>query len=316
MKKIDYSIIIPVYCNGSSLKVLYDQLINELSKTNIEKLGEIIFVDDGSYDDSYDKLKKIKGKHDSDKVKIKIIKLIKNYGQTFAIQAGYSKSKGECIINLAADLQDPINLVSKMMEIFFKGDYEIIIAKRVSREDSFFRNITSNLFYWVIKKLSFYNMPSGGFDIALISHKIKEYILTLNDTNPFWQGQILSSGSKIKVISYSRMKRVMGISKWTLTKRIKYLIDGVLAFSYFPIRFMSLFGISTSFLGILYAIYIFIIKLFGVSNIEYGWAPIMIVILIIGGTQMVFLGIMGEYIWRTLSQVRNRPKYIIEKILE
>ncbi|MBK7380886.1 MAG: hypothetical protein IPJ03_18180 [Ignavibacteriales bacterium] len=201
-----------------------------------------------------------------------------------------------------------------MIETYVVDKCEIVIL-RESREESYFRRKTSSIFYKLIKHLSFKEMPPGGFDFVLISDKVKKALLNNSESNPFWQGQILSLGYKPKFIPYTRLKREFGISRWTFSKKLKYLIDGVLNYSYLPVRFMSLFGLIVALAGFIYAIYIAIARIFG--NVPFtGWAPIMILVLVLSGFQMLMLGIIGEYLWRTLDQVRNRPPYIIEKIYE
>jgi polyisoprenyl-phosphate glycosyltransferase len=312
-KDYDYSIVIPVFCNEESLEKIFERIIHEIFSRNPTLTGEIIFVDDGSNDASYNKLLDIKRKNTN--VNCKVIKLTRNFGQVFAIMAGYEHAQGRCIINLAADLQDPPKIINAMLDYYFNGDIDIVIGVRDSRDESFFRKITSMLFYLLVKKLSFNNMPIGGFDIVLIKQKIKDHILGLNDSDPFWQGQILWTGFKTKFIYYKRQKRLGGKSKWTLSKKIKYLIDGILGYSFFPIRMITISGIIISLCGFIYSIYILVARLYG-AEMVYGWAPLMIAILLLGGFQILMLGVIGEYVWRTLSQVRNRPKYIIDEIIE
>jgi len=158
-------------------------------------------------------------------------------------------------------------------------------------------------------------MPPGGFDYYLISNNVKEMILIFREANPFFQGQLLWTGFDIKFIPYKREKRKIGKSRWTYGKKVKMLIDGVLAYSYSPIRMMSIFGGVIAILGFLYAIWLIIAKLIGIALIP-GLAPIIILIVVLSGIQMLMLGIIGEYLWRTLDQVRNRPPYVIEKIYD
>jgi len=155
-------------------------------------------------------------------------------------------------------------------------------------------------------------MPAGGFDFFLISKRVKESILINYESNPFVQGKILWTGFNKKFIAYNREKRKHGKSQWSFSKKIKYLIDGVMGYSYLPLRLMSLVGIIISFFGFAYAATIFCAKIFGGIPIA-GWAPIMMMILILSGIQMLMLGIIGEYLWRALDQVRNRPLYIIDR---
>jgi len=310
---MDVSLVIPVYFNEGSIRKTFVQISEVLKSNNYVKNYEIIFIDDGSEDSSLDEILKLKAEFPNEN--IKVIKFTRNFGQVAAIRAGYSFSNGKIIINISADLQDPPALINRMIEAHLNEKYEVVICTREAREESYFRRKTSSIFYKLIKYLSFKNMPEGGFDFVLISDKVKNAILSNSEANPFWQGQILYLGYKIKFIPYKRQKREMGISRWTFSKKLKYLIDGVLSYSYLPVRLMSLMGLIVSLLGFIYAAYIVIARIYG--NVPFtGWAPIMILILVLSGFQMLMLGIIGEYLWRTLDQVRNRPPYIIEKIYE
>jgi polyisoprenyl-phosphate glycosyltransferase len=311
-KHIHYSIVIPVYCNQGSLEKTYDKLQEEVIVNNKERSYEIIFVDDGSYDSSFTELTRLRSR---DPEHVKLIKFTRNFGQLAAVTAGYHLARGECIINISADMQDPPSLINNMLDAYFNENFEIVICTREAREESLFRTITSKIFYKIMKKLSFDNMPIGGFDFVLISEKVKKIILSKQETNAFWQGQILWTGINIKFIPYRRAKREVGTSKWTSSKKIKYLIDGIMAYSYFPLRIMSFTGLIVSILGFIYAIDIFFERIFGNVPMK-GWAPLMIIILVLSGIQMLMLGIVGEYLWRTLDHVRNRPTYIIDKIYE
>jgi polyisoprenyl-phosphate glycosyltransferase len=310
--KLDFSIIVPVYCNETSLKELYSRLQIEVIQQNPLKNYEIIFVDDGSYDRSLDvlfQLKKIDPHH------LKIIKLTRNFGQLSAILAGYQSARGSCIVNISADLQDPPSLINEMLNACFNEQHDIVICFRKSRDESLFRRLTSALFYKTIKKLSFPDMPVGGFDFFLISHTVKEFILKNLEANAFLQGQLLWLGYKIKYIPYERKRRETGESKWSFSKKIKHLIDGVMSYSYFPLRAMTVTGLIVAVSGFVYAIDIIISRLFGNISLK-GWAPLMVTLLILSGIQMIMLGVIGEYLWRTLDQVRNRPLFIVEKIYD
>jgi dolichol-phosphate mannosyltransferase len=244
-----------------------------------------------------------------------VIKFIRNFGQLQAIMAGYKLARGKCVISISADLQDPPELMNDMIDHYFNKGFHIVVCSRESRDESFFRRGTSEVFYYLMKKLSFPNMPSKGFDFVLLSDKVKNIILKNQESNAFFQGQILWTGFNIKFIPYKRQKRSIGTSRWTFDKKIKYLIDGVLSYSYFPLRAMSVIGLIISLLGFSYAFIIFLSKIFGSIPVQ-GWAPIMITVLVLSGIQMLMLGIIGEYLWRTLDQVRNRQPYIIEEVYD
>lgn len=310
MKEIDYSIIMPVYYNEGSIEKVFHLINEEVIQKNKGLICELIFVDDGSGDNSLREILDLRKQYPDI---IKAIKFTRNFGQVSAIYAGYHYANGKCLINISADLQDPPKLINEMIRYHLVDKYEIVVCARESREDTFFTRKTSNIFYRLIKKLSFPNMPSGGFDFALISDAVKNTILENREANPFWQGQLLWGGHRTKVIPYTRSEREIGKSRWTFSKKIKYLIDGVTSYSYFPLRLMSVVGGLVALAGFLYAILIIFARLFG-NIIPYGWAPIMVVVLVLSGIQMLMIGIVGEYLWRTLDQVRNRQPYIIENI--
>ena len=311
-EQVDFSIVIPVYFNEGSLKQIYQAIDEKVIRRNPEKTGEVIFVDDGSGDNSFTELMEIRNEHPG---VVKVIKFVRNFGQLQAIMAGYKLARGKCVISISADLQDPPELINDMLDHHFKDGYHIVVCSRESRDESLFRRGTSEVFYYIMKRLSFSNMPAKGFDYVLLSEKVKNIILENQETNAFFQGQILWTGYDIKFIPYKRAKRAIGISRWTFSKKLKYLIDGVMSYSYFPLRAMSVTGLVVSLFGFLYAFVIFFGRIFGSVPIQ-GWAPLMIIVLVLSGIQMLMLGIIGEYLWRTLDQVRNRQAYIIEKIFD
>jgi len=310
--EIDCSIVIPVYCNELNVEPTFNKINEVVIKKNPHMKFEIIFVDDGSYDNSMQKLFDLKNSNEG---LIKIIKFTRNFGQVNAIYAGYSRARGKCIVNISADLQDNPELINEMFRYHFEEKYPIVICTRSDREESFARRSTSKLFYAAMRKLSFQNMPAGGFDFLLIENRVKSLLLSNMEANAFWQGQILWTGYKVKFIPYTRQKRELGESKWTFSKKMKYLIDGVMGYSFLPIRIISILGILISLSGFLYAIFIVIAKFTG--NVPFqGWAPLMIIVLLLSGFQMLMLGIIGEYLWRTLDEVRRRQAYVIETYYE
>jgi dolichol-phosphate mannosyltransferase len=310
--KKDFSIIVPVYFNEANLKKTFEKLLQSVIQKNPDKHGEIIFVDDGSQDGSFHELIAIKNLNPE---LVKIIKFTRNFGQVPAIIAGYELAKGQCVINISADLQDPTELINQMLDAFFNEKYEVVICSRESREETLFRRLTSRIFYTLMKKLSFQDMPQGGFDFILLSRKAAKFIVDNREANPFLQGQILWTGFKKKFIPYKRLDREIGKSRWTFGKKLKYLLDGILGYSYFPLRLMSIAGLLIALSGFIYAIIIVIARIYAAVPFA-GWAPIMVVVLVLSGVQMLMLGIIGEYLWRTLDQVRNRKPYIIETIVE
>jgi len=253
--EISCSIVVPVFCNELNIEPTFNKINDVVIKKNPHLKFEIIFVDDGSYDNSLEKLIELKSAHGG---LIKIIKFTRNFGQVNAIYAGYSKAKGKCIVNISADLQDSPELINEMFKYHFEENYPIVICTRSDRDESFARRTTSKMFYAAMRKLSFSNMPAGGFDFLLIDQKVKSLLLSNMEANAFWQGQILWTGYKVKFIPYTRQKREIGESKWTFSKKLKYLIDGVLGYSFLPIRLMSILGLLISLSGFIsYQAYVY-----------------------------------------------------------
>lgn len=304
---MDFSIIIPVYYNQGSILKTCEKIESLFSKSFPTFEYEIILVDDGSKDGSLEEMFKVKEKLSF----TKIIKFTRNFGQVSAIYAGYNHAQGTGVLNIAADLQEPISLIEEMLHAFVNNEAKVIAGKRIGRDESLYRKYTSLFFYKLMKKLIFKELPEGGFDIVLIHKDVKTALLALDEVNPFWQGQILWLGYPIKFIPYKRLKRDIGTSKWSFSKKIKYLLDGMIGYSYTPLRFFSFLGIITFIFGLLYSSVI-IIQYFNGQSPFKGWAPIMIVILLFSGLQLVMLGLIGEYVWRNLEQSKKRPTYIID----
>ena len=299
------SIIIPVYYNELNLKPLYE----DLKKRVLCKLNEyeIVMIDDGSGDNSWEEMKKLSKIDDN----IKLIKLSRNFGSHSAILAGYLNCSGDCAVIKTADLQEPSELVLDMFESWKKG-HKVVLAVRSDREEGFGQKMFSNIYYWLIRKFVIKTMPKGGFDCFLVDRKVIEVLRLLDEKNSAITLQILWSGFKTDKIYYVRKAREIGKSRWTLSKKIKLVIDSMMGFSYFPIKFISGVG-AVIFIGtFIYAMYLLISSLiFGIS--VPGFATLAILILIAFGTIMLTLGILGEYIWRGFDAARNRPPYIIDE---
>lgn len=311
-KYIDFSIIIPVYYNQGCLVPAFQALHQEVFLKQSERTYEIIYVNDGSKDESMMELLEIRKMHPEN---VRIIDLTRNFGQGSALMAGFAHARGRCVVAMSADGQDPAGLVNDMLSAYFDEQYDVVICTRKGRDESIYRVITSRIFYLIIKRMVFPEMPEGGFDFTLMSRRALSVFMRNSRAHFFFQGQILWMGFRTKFIEYFRNARISGQSRWTFGKKLTYLIDGVMAFSFVPIRFMSFAGIVLACLGFLYALIVFLGKLLYGNPVE-GWTPLMIVILILGGFQSLILGIIGEYLWRTMAQVQNRDMYVIEHIYE
>lgn len=301
------SFVIPVFRNEGSITPTYQKLFDLVQSLQVDY--EFIFVNDGSDDNS---IKELIALHEKDS-KVKVLSFSRNFGQVPAMIAGWKEVTGDSVITMSADLQEPIELIDEMITKWEAGN-EIVICHRIDREDSFIANNTSLVFYKLMKYIN-PKMPKGGFDFLLIDKKALDILNQIDERNRFFQGDILWLGFNTAFIPYSRLKRTIGKSQWTLSKKLKYFIDGLLNTSYVPIRAMSLLGICFAMIGFIYSLVIAYSRFVNKTPFN-GWAPIMILILIIGGLIMLMLGIIGEYVWRTYDETRKRPIYIIKDKFE
>ena len=298
------SIVIPVYYNEMNLNDLYLDLSVKVLKY-LESY-EIVFVDDGSKDKSFEIIKELAEKDTN----VRFIKLSRNFGSHAAILAGLTYSTGDCAVVKTADLQEPSEILLEMFEKWKLGN-NVVLAIRKDRYEPLLQKLFSNLYYIIMKTYVLKNMPEGGFDCFLVDRKVINVLDLMYEKNTSIVGQILWVGFKSDTIYYIRQKREKGKSRWTLSKKIKLFIDSFLGFSYLPIRFISVFGIIFFLLSIVWAIFIIINRIFGGITIE-GWTTLMVFSLFSSGIILLTLGILGEYIWRAFDASRNRPTYIVE----
>ncbi len=311
-RPVDYSVVMPVYCNAGLLVATMESLKSEVIARHPELTCEVIFVDDGSLDRSLDELLGIYNDHPE---LVKIIQLTRNFGQPNARLAGLSYASGRCVISRSADGQDPCSLINDMLHAHFEEGHEVVIATRVAREDSRYRAVTSRMFYGLMRRMVFKEMPPGGFDYVLLGRRALDTILANQDAQPFFQGQILWTGFRPKMIEYRRLKRKIGSSRWTFGRKLTLLIDATLNYSFLPIRAISLCGIACALFGFLFGASVIVRRLMLGTEVQ-GWATLAVLVSLIGGMQMLMLGIIGEYLWRTMAEARGRAGYVIDKIYD
>lgn len=305
----NYSVVIPVYYNEGSLKYTADRVFKEVFAAYPSKAGEIVFVDDGSGDGSLDELREICREHPEN---VRVFKLSRNFGQVNAWWCGFENTPGPVVV-VSADGQDPIDLIPVMLKKHFEDGVEVVIAARESREDGLWRGFTSSLVYNSIRRLGNPEMPAGGFDFFFLGDKAKRSLLVQWQPNTFFQVRVLELGFTREIMYYRRQERKTGVSRWTFSKKMTYMIDGVLGHSYVPIRFMSLLGLCFSGMSFLLALFFFIAYFFN-PDVVRGWTPIVLLVLFVGGVQMMMVGILGEYLWRVLAQTRNPRPYIVDEV--
>ena len=299
------SLIIPVYFNQDNLRSLYADIKEKIIDV-IDYDYEIVMVNDGSKDKSYDVMKELAG---ADK-NIKIISLSRNFGSHSAILCGLAHCTGDCAVVKAADLQEPTEMILEMVESWKKGN-NVVLAVREGREEKKSQTFFSNLYYWMVRKTSFPNMPKTGFDIYLNDRKVINVLSMLDEKNSALTGQLLWSGFKTDCVYYTRLERKIGKSRWTLKKKIKLVADTLFGFSALPIKLVSTVGILAFTGSVIWAVCLIVSKLLGIIPVS-GWTTLIVFNLFSFGVIMLTLGILGEYLWRTFDATRNRPPYIIE----
>jgi glycosyltransferase involved in cell wall biosynthesis len=304
------SVIIPCYFNEKNIPLTSKELIDNEKNFPADVVFEYVMVDDGSEDGTLNALKEFKSVYPD---KVKIVILSGNFGSYNAIQAGMKYATGDCNVVIAADLQDPPELMQKMYEYWQKG-FKLVLANRTDREDSFFSRLFATWYQKLIRKYALSNLPEGGFDYCLFDKKLREEVVAINEKNTNSLYLLVWLKYDHASIPYVRRKRQVGKSRWTLKKKIKLFIDSFVSFSYAPLRLITIGGILLGMLAFMYGIYIVIAHFTGLIDVE-GWTTMMVVFLFISSFQMLSLGIIGEYLWRTLEATRKRPPYVVDTVL-
>jgi len=304
-KKI--AIVIPAYNEEDNVEIAYKRLKEVLDSTNYDY--ELIFVDDGSKDNTLSKLLEL---YEKDK-KVKVISLSRNFGKEIALSAGLDYADADAVIPFDVDLQDPPEVIPKLIAKFEEG-YDVVNAVRIKREgETFFKRFTSKAFYKIINILSDIEIPQDAGDFRLISKAALNAVKQIRERKRFMKGIFAWVGFKTTSVYYERAPRHAGKTKWNYLKLIDLAIEGITSFSIAPLRLASLLGLFVSFVAFLYAMWIIIQKLV-YGNPVKGYPSIMVAILFLGGVQLITIGIIGEYVGRIYEEVKQRPLYIVKTI--
>jgi polyisoprenyl-phosphate glycosyltransferase len=305
----DITIIIPFLNEEDNI----DRLGTELMKFTRERKEiqfEIILVNDGSTDRSVEMIRQTTFPQLT-----KVISFSQNYGSHAALRAGIMHSRGKYITFLYADLQDPIENILTMYERAVNNDNDIVWAHRAGTQNSFFERQFSKFYSRLMQKYVNKRYPNKGFDVVLFNKKVAEAVNRNIEGNSSVFLQVLNLGFSQDFVEYQKVARKAGKSKWTLAKKIKLLIDSFVAFSFAPIRMVSFIGILFFIVGILWTAYIVVRKLV-FDDLSAGWPAMMSILMIGFGITNISLGIIAEYLWRTLDASRKRPVFIIDEIIE
>ncbi|MFM2155597.1 MAG: putative b-glycosyltransferase, Glycosyltransferase Family 2 protein [Bacteroidota bacterium] len=300
------SVIIPVFNEEKNISSVYSRCISVLSL--IGEPFEVIFINDGSKDNTFQKVYQLS---ETD-ARVKYINLSRNFGHQIAVSAGLDACSGSYAVIIDADLQDPPELITDLYAKAQEG-FDVVYAKRQLRKgETFFKSITAKFFYRLLKKITTINIPLDTGDFRIISRKVINVLKQMPEQQKFLRGQIAWVGFRQTAVEYQREERNAGTSGYTVKKMMRLAMDGITSFSNLPLRIATIAGFLVSgitFCVALYALYSRFIS----KDYVPGWTSIIISVLFIGGVQLITIGIIGEYISRISSNVRNRPLYVVSE---
>jgi dolichol-phosphate mannosyltransferase len=306
-EKSKLSIVIPAFNEQGNIEKIYEELMKIIPKLGMQ--WEIVFSDDGSNDNTW---RIILGLHSKDS-RVCGIRLSRNFGHQYALIAGLMNASGDAIITMDADLQHPPEIISQMLERWRNGDKIVSTVRLDNKEISFFKKMTSNLFYKIFTYLSGVKIHPGMSDFRLMDRQVLTEILRFKEQGLFLRGIVQWIGYQHSTITFRCGTRYSGETKYTLVKMLRFAWHGISSFSLVPLRLaivLGLFSSTISFMGIGYAIYSKIIA----GTAVPGWASVVAMISVFFGLLFIFLGILGEYIGRILTEARSRPRFIIDGI--
>ena len=302
-KEFSVSVVIPIFNEEQNIDILYNRLTKVLEKYN---QYEIIFTNDGSSDSSEKLLNKLCKKNPN----IKLINLSRNFGHQQAIKAGLNYSNGDVTLIMDGDLQDPPEIIPNLIDKWIDG-YEIVYAVRKNRKENIIKRLCYFLFYRILNKISEVNIPIDSGDFSAIDKSVLNIIKSFDERNIFLRGIRSWVGFKQIGVEYERSARNAGFPKLTLTKLIKLSYDGFISFSYQPLKIATKLGLLTTLISFASIIYIMFLNIF--KNVEVqGWSSTVIIMLFLGGIQLLVIGTLGEYIARIHEEVKKRPIYVIK----
>ena len=299
------SVVVPCYNEAESLKAFYEELKKHLPEAYSY---EIIFVNDGSNDDTLDIIKNIR----QDDEAIHYISFSRNFGHQNALKAGFDLASGDCAVCLDADLQHPPKLIPQMLEKWEEG-FESVVTKRIDHDSiSGFKKITSKMFYRLTNRLSDVKLENGVADFRLLDRKVLDALKNFSENHIFLRAVIQWLGFNQTTISYKAGERIAGQSKYTVKRMFSFALSGITAFSVKPLRFSIYLGLIFAVFSFIYGIYALAVYLF-TDNALPGWTSILMSVLFIGGLNLLMLGIIGEYLGKLFIENKKRPNYIISE---
>ena len=305
-----FSLVIPVYKNEANLPRLFTELTALQSRLNDEL--EVVFVIDGSPDRCEEIIRQ---RLPALPFRCQLISLSRNFGSFSAVTAGVEHGLGEYFGVIAADLQEPPELILRFSEALRSGEADIVFGVRASRSDPALSEVASTAFWWIYRRFVIHNMPRGGVDVFGFNVKVRDHLLKLHETTTNIVALLLWLGFRRKFIPYNRRPRLEGRSAWTLAKKLRYSINSLFNFTDLPIRILLAIGIFGTTIAGVVGLTVLIFKVLGLIEVP-GYAAIVLAIVFFGGVTTLGLGIIGQYLWLTLQNARNRPNFVVASVTQ
>lgn len=299
------SVVVPVFNEEAVLDALHRRVVSALERSG--ESFELVLVDDGSRDGSWEKMRALAARD----ARVALVRLSRNFGHQIAVTAGVDAARGDAVVLMDADLQDPPEVVPEMIARWREG-YDVVYGRRTRREgETWFKRVTAAAFYRTLRRLTSIDIPADSGDFRLMSRRVVEALKQLRERNRFVRGLVAWVGWRQVAVEYERAPRLAGETKYPLRKMVRFAGDAIVSFSYAPLRLATTLGLVVSAASFSYAVYAVLARLFD-WNVVQGWASLMVAVLFIGGVQLVSLGIIGEYVGRVYDEVKGRPLYLAE----
>ncbi|WP_176584772.1 glycosyltransferase family 2 protein [Priestia megaterium] len=303
---VKYSIVVPVYNEEEVIHETYRRLTEVMHST--KEAYELLFVNDGSRDRTAEIIKEYSEQDPA----VVLLDFARNFGHQIAITAGMDYARGEAVVVIDADLQDPPELILEMIEKWKQG-FDVVYAKRTKRKgETYFKKQTAAMFYRFLRAMTDIDIPLDTGDFRLLDRKVCNQMNSIQEKNRFVRGLVSWVGFKQTAVEYERDERLAGESKYPLKKMLKLSMDGITSFSYKPLKLASYAGVTLSGIGFIYLLVMLYLKLFTDSTIT-GWSSLIVIQLFFSGIILIILGMIGEYIGRIYDETKNRPLYIVRE---
>ena len=303
------AVVVPVFNERDNLAPFHEAVAGVVRSLR-DYDWEFVFVDDGSRDGSFEVLTALRARDEH----VLALRFPRNFGSHVAIAAGIDYCRGDAAIVMAADLQDPPALIRDFVDRW-RGGYDVVWGARTGRDDGVVRSYGMSVFYRLVRRFAIPTYPQGGTgSFCLISRPVIDAFRQCNERNRLTFGLIAWSGFRETNVPYHRPRRLIGSSSWTIRRMVHAAIDTFVSFSSLPIRTISVLGLLVSFLSFVFGAYVVINKVFFGTRVQ-GWSSVMLAVLLLGGVQLLMIGVLGEYLQRILEEARARPLYIVERTL-